>query len=86
VTIWSTFHLLHEVIKLNYKVSKRPKSQTSDAELVSGCQWSCHRYCGVKLKHFRNLEHAEQPITSPHAAVQDRHHLQGLYHGKRPQV
>lgn len=71
ITICSSFHRLHQVMKLNYQVRKKWKSQNNDVEQVSGCQWSCHSYCCVKLKPFRNSECAEQPVPSPRRAAQD---------------
>lgn len=71
ITICSSFHLLHQAMKLNYQVRKRWRSQNNDVEQVSGCQWSCHSYCCVQLKPFRNWEHLGQPVPSPRRAAQD---------------
>lgn len=87
ITICSSFHRLHQVMKLNYQVRKKWKSQNNDVEQVSGCQWSCHSYCCVKLKLFRNSERWEQPVPSqPTPGSAGQCHLYRIYPGKRPQV
>lgn len=64
ITICTSSHLLHQAMKLNYQVEKESgKSQNNDVEQVSGCQWSCHSYCCVRLERLGTLGAAHSQPT-----------------------
>lgn len=68
ITICSSFHLLHQAMKLNYQVRKKWKSQNNDVEQVSV---ELPQFLLCEAEHFRNWEHSEQPMPSPRRAAQD---------------